>query len=387
MTRRRRPDRPAGGGLARHKSETLAAVYRTPATDNRAKISAKRALVRRVGRRHCVTVTASCEGERAGGDRRSSTVLVGTRRSASKAPPSASRRLRRRIGSKVDAVAYYLPGKTALGVPVGKGVVAVDPKLIPLGTKLHVPGYGPGPRRGRRATRSRVASSTSGSRRRRRPEQLGPAHRHDHHLPVATRPPSAACGTQFTHRRVLERLSSLRSWRSSARWSRRPAASPAARGGSGSGAAHAGRRLATAPRPSLSICVCRQTVFSPRTPMRHSAGVGRGSSGSRSPRCTCSAPASASIPRSSASAPGLGAPGAATSPRRFGDPDPHPGGSELVRTPRRGNRDQASRRSRARRRHVLRHATGTRSAGSRRTSGSSRGHCRRSPSAGFRSRV
>jgi 3D (Asp-Asp-Asp) domain-containing protein len=45
---------------------------------------------------------------------------------------------------KVDAVAYYLPGKTAFGVPVGKGVVAVDPKLIPLGTKLHVPGYGPG---------------------------------------------------------------------------------------------------------------------------------------------------------------------------------------------------------------------------------------------------
>ncbi len=45
---------------------------------------------------------------------------------------------------KVDAVAYFLPGKTALGVPVRKGVVAVDPKLIPLGTKLHVPGYGPG---------------------------------------------------------------------------------------------------------------------------------------------------------------------------------------------------------------------------------------------------
>jgi 3D (Asp-Asp-Asp) domain-containing protein len=45
---------------------------------------------------------------------------------------------------KVDAVAYSLPGSTALGVPVGKGVVAVDPKLIPLGTKLNVPGYGPG---------------------------------------------------------------------------------------------------------------------------------------------------------------------------------------------------------------------------------------------------
>ena len=45
---------------------------------------------------------------------------------------------------KVDAVAYSLPGRTALGIPVRKGVVAVDPQLIPLGTKLHVPGYGPG---------------------------------------------------------------------------------------------------------------------------------------------------------------------------------------------------------------------------------------------------
>ena len=45
---------------------------------------------------------------------------------------------------KVDAVAYSLPGSTALGIPVRRGVVAVDPTLIPLGTKLHVPGYGRG---------------------------------------------------------------------------------------------------------------------------------------------------------------------------------------------------------------------------------------------------
>lgn len=45
---------------------------------------------------------------------------------------------------KVDAVAYHLPGNTALGIPVKRGVVAVDPKLIPLGTRLHVPGYGRG---------------------------------------------------------------------------------------------------------------------------------------------------------------------------------------------------------------------------------------------------
>lgn len=43
---------------------------------------------------------------------------------------------------KVDAVAYSLPGKTAWGLSVRRGVVAVDPVLIPLGTKLHVPGYG-----------------------------------------------------------------------------------------------------------------------------------------------------------------------------------------------------------------------------------------------------
>jgi 3D (Asp-Asp-Asp) domain-containing protein len=43
---------------------------------------------------------------------------------------------------RVDAVAYHLQGSTALGIKTRRGVVAVDPTLIPLGTKLHVPGYG-----------------------------------------------------------------------------------------------------------------------------------------------------------------------------------------------------------------------------------------------------
>jgi 3D (Asp-Asp-Asp) domain-containing protein len=42
----------------------------------------------------------------------------------------------------VDSVAYHLPGRTASGLPVRKGVVAVDPALIPLGMRLFVPGYG-----------------------------------------------------------------------------------------------------------------------------------------------------------------------------------------------------------------------------------------------------
>jgi 3D (Asp-Asp-Asp) domain-containing protein len=43
----------------------------------------------------------------------------------------------------VDTVAYHLPGRTASGLPVGVGVIAVDPTVIPLGTRLFVPGYGP----------------------------------------------------------------------------------------------------------------------------------------------------------------------------------------------------------------------------------------------------
>jgi 3D (Asp-Asp-Asp) domain-containing protein len=43
----------------------------------------------------------------------------------------------------VDAVAYHLPGRTASGLSVGVGVIAVDPAVIPLGTRVFVPGYGP----------------------------------------------------------------------------------------------------------------------------------------------------------------------------------------------------------------------------------------------------
>lgn len=42
----------------------------------------------------------------------------------------------------VDAVGYSLPGRTASGLPVGPGIVAVDPAVIPLGTRMSVPGYG-----------------------------------------------------------------------------------------------------------------------------------------------------------------------------------------------------------------------------------------------------
>ena len=49
-------------------------------------------------------------------------------------------------GSKVTVAStgYCLKGTTATGIPVGWGVVAVDPAFIPLGTRMFVPGYGEG---------------------------------------------------------------------------------------------------------------------------------------------------------------------------------------------------------------------------------------------------
>ena len=42
----------------------------------------------------------------------------------------------------VLATAYCLAGSTATGMPVGRGVIAVDPRVIPLGSRVHVSGYG-----------------------------------------------------------------------------------------------------------------------------------------------------------------------------------------------------------------------------------------------------
>jgi len=44
----------------------------------------------------------------------------------------------------VTATGYSLPGHTATGVAVAYGIVAVDPAVIPLGTRMTIPGYGAG---------------------------------------------------------------------------------------------------------------------------------------------------------------------------------------------------------------------------------------------------
>ena len=44
----------------------------------------------------------------------------------------------------VSSTGYCLKGNTATGVPTSHGVIAVDPSVIPLGTRMYVPGYGEG---------------------------------------------------------------------------------------------------------------------------------------------------------------------------------------------------------------------------------------------------
>ncbi len=57
---------------------------------------------------------------------------------AAPAAPTAGRTI------TVLATGYALAGRTATGAPVAWGVVAVDPSVIPLGTRLTIPGYGEG---------------------------------------------------------------------------------------------------------------------------------------------------------------------------------------------------------------------------------------------------
>ena len=44
----------------------------------------------------------------------------------------------------VASTAHALPGITAIGLPVQIGIVAVDPRMIPFGTRMWIPGYGEG---------------------------------------------------------------------------------------------------------------------------------------------------------------------------------------------------------------------------------------------------
>ncbi|MEK6274170.1 MAG: 3D domain-containing protein [Actinomycetota bacterium] len=68
-----------------------------------------------------------------------SRALTADRHTTQPTAPSAGGR-----SMTVMATGYSLKGKTATGVGVAYGIVAVDPSVIPLGTRMTVPGYGEG---------------------------------------------------------------------------------------------------------------------------------------------------------------------------------------------------------------------------------------------------
>jgi 3D (Asp-Asp-Asp) domain-containing protein/peptidoglycan hydrolase CwlO-like protein len=63
---------------------------------------------------------------------------IGSGQTPSQPPSNGSRKL------TVSATCYILKGTTASGLPTGPGIVAVDPNVIPLGTRMYIPGYGKG---------------------------------------------------------------------------------------------------------------------------------------------------------------------------------------------------------------------------------------------------
>ena len=85
---------------------------------------------------------------------------------------SQTRRARRRPSQRAGLdrspsarPATRCPATPRRALPVGFGVVAVDPAVIPLGTRLTIPGYGEGVAADTGQRRQRATRSTSGSRR------------------------------------------------------------------------------------------------------------------------------------------------------------------------------------------------------------------------------
>jgi 3D (Asp-Asp-Asp) domain-containing protein len=104
-------------------------------------VARRRAYVAELARRESAARAAAAEREARAAQQRSAG-LSATAEPAVMQEPETLQAMRGVQTLTVDAVAYSLPGHTASGLPVGPGVVAVDPAVIPLGTRMYVPGYG-----------------------------------------------------------------------------------------------------------------------------------------------------------------------------------------------------------------------------------------------------
>jgi peptidoglycan DL-endopeptidase CwlO len=136
-----------GRALAAHQRELegLEADARRRRDGLAAAVEARRSVLAELARTQSAAAAATARHEAQAAERRSAELNAAAQPAAALAAveveaPQVVRGVRTLT---VDAVAYSLPGRTASGLPVGRGVVAVDPTVIPLGTRMFVPGYGP----------------------------------------------------------------------------------------------------------------------------------------------------------------------------------------------------------------------------------------------------
>ena len=182
--RHRDADRPGEARAARHQRSRHRCA-RHEALEARARLTAASlANARGAARRLSRIAGAAAPAHRPpdlGARHRVPAASSSRRRRSRRTPraPAAAGRGRRARRSPSPPPATRCRGTPRPDLPVGPGVVAVDPAVIPLGTRLTIPGYGEG-------VAADTGSAVSGQHDRplvpdagRRP-RLGPAHRHDH---------------------------------------------------------------------------------------------------------------------------------------------------------------------------------------------------------------
>jgi peptidoglycan DL-endopeptidase CwlO len=117
-----------------HAARTSLAAARSERSSYVASLARQRALNRSQIERLLQQAAASAE--------LTAQVSAGEAAGAPPAPPAPPAQSGQRM--TVQSTGYCLRGTTATGIPVAWGVIAVDPLVIPLGTRISVPGYGEG---------------------------------------------------------------------------------------------------------------------------------------------------------------------------------------------------------------------------------------------------
>lgn len=129
--------------VARREAALVEAARQARAAEAAAQaaLAARRDYLARLAAQQAQAQVAKVQAEAQAAVTRSSTVTAATVNAPSLDTPLPQVSGADRVLT-VSATAYSLPGYTASGLHVGWGVVAVDPSVIPLGTRMTVPGYG-----------------------------------------------------------------------------------------------------------------------------------------------------------------------------------------------------------------------------------------------------